>query len=139
MAPDAAHVFPRYVYDALDSGQGELIDLDSEAGRRDNITDEALAAYRARYGEDVTKDDIFAYVCGVLHSPEYRERYATDLAKMLPRIHNLGVPGVRRGGAAAARPPHRVRAGGAVSAARGVGGGRAGGDARWRVEKMRWA
>ena len=54
--------------------------------RRDNITDEALTAYRTRYGNDVTTDHIFAYVYGILHSPNYRERYATDLARMLPRI-----------------------------------------------------
>ena len=34
----------------------------------------------------MTKDHIFAYVYGVLHSPDYRERYAADLAKLLPRI-----------------------------------------------------
>lgn len=31
-------------------------------------------------------DHIFAYVYGILHSTDYRERYATDLARMLPRI-----------------------------------------------------
>jgi len=34
----------------------------------------------------VTKEDIFYYVYGVLHSPEYRSRFAADLKKMLPRI-----------------------------------------------------
>lgn len=34
----------------------------------------------------MTTDQVFAYVYGILHSPEYRERYAADLAKMLPRI-----------------------------------------------------
>ena len=54
--------------------------------RRDNITDDARDSYRARYGEWVTKDQIFAYVYGVLHSPDYRTRYANDLARLLPRI-----------------------------------------------------
>src|SRR5581483_11373167 len=31
-------------------------------------------------------EDIFYYVYGVLHSPEYRTRFAADLKKMLPRI-----------------------------------------------------
>ena len=57
-----------------------------EPHRQDNISDEALDAYRSRYGEWVTKDDIFAYVYGILHSPDYRERYTDDLAKLLPRI-----------------------------------------------------
>ena len=34
----------------------------------------------------LTKDDIFHYVYAVLHSPQYRERFAADLKKMLPRI-----------------------------------------------------
>ena len=54
--------------------------------RVDNITDAALAAYREAFGPEVTKDDIFDYVYGVLHSPQYRERFAADLKKMLPRI-----------------------------------------------------
>ena len=57
-----------------------------EPGRHDNISDEALDAYRARYGEWVTKDHVFSYVYGILHSPDYRERYTDDLARLLPRI-----------------------------------------------------
>lgn len=54
--------------------------------RYENITDWALKEYRKHYGEDVTKEDIFYYVYGLLHSFEYRERYRNDLKKMLPRI-----------------------------------------------------
>ncbi|WP_375539240.1 type ISP restriction/modification enzyme [Blastococcus sp. TML/M2B] len=55
--------------------------------RIDNITDEALAAFSAAYpNESLSKDDIFNYVYGLLHSPEYRENYAADIKKMLPRI-----------------------------------------------------
>ena len=57
-----------------------------EPYRQDNISDEALDAYRTHYGEWVTKDHIFSYVYGILHSPDYRERYADDLARLLPRI-----------------------------------------------------
>ena len=77
--------FPRWTYEAsLPRAQSPL--LTGEPRRIDNITDDALTAYRARYGDGVTKDHIFAYVYGILHSPDYRERYATDLAKLLPRI-----------------------------------------------------
>lgn len=34
----------------------------------------------------MSKDDIFYYVYGILHSPEYRSRFSSDLKKMLPRI-----------------------------------------------------
>ena len=37
-------------------------------------------------GAKVTKEDIFYSVYGVLHSPEYRARFASDLKTMLPRI-----------------------------------------------------
>ena len=37
-------------------------------------------------GADVSRDDIFHYVYGVLHAPNYQESYAADLKKMLPHI-----------------------------------------------------
>ena len=81
----ACQVLPRYIFvEPTDSPQGELLPV--EPHRQDNISDEALDAYRNRYGQWVTKDHIFAYVYGILHSPGYREQYASDLAKMLPRI-----------------------------------------------------
>ena len=55
--------------------------------RVDNITDATLASYREHYGDaGITKEDIFFYVYALLHHPEYRERYADDLKKMLPHI-----------------------------------------------------
>lgn len=66
--------------------------------RHDAITDETLAVFRAAYpqvfqgrrqkdgGSELTKEDIFYYVYGILHSPEYRKRFAANLAKELPRI-----------------------------------------------------
>ena len=54
--------------------------------RRSAITDAVLADFRAAYEARVTKEDIFYYVYGVLHSPEYRTRFASDLKKMLPRL-----------------------------------------------------
>ncbi|WP_244461618.1 type ISP restriction/modification enzyme [Rhodococcus sp. ZPP] len=54
--------------------------------RVDNVTDDILADYRKSYGSGVTKDEIFYYVYGILHSPAYRNEFAADLKKMLPRI-----------------------------------------------------
>ena len=55
--------------------------------RVDNVTDATLASYREHYGDaGITKEDIFFYVYALLHHPEYRERYADDLKKMLPHI-----------------------------------------------------
>jgi predicted helicase len=67
--------FPLYTYDA-DGGH-----------RRDNVTDWALEQFRARYPQaKLTKRDIFHYVYAVLHHPEYREKYAANLRRELPRI-----------------------------------------------------
>lgn len=56
--------------------------------RLDNITDWALNKFSKQYGAKakITKDDIFAYVYGVLHDPVYREKYALNLKREFPRI-----------------------------------------------------
>ncbi|ACS51080.1 helicase/methyltransferase [Bartonella grahamii as4aup] len=54
---------------------------------RDGITDAGLAHFQAAYpNETLTKDDLFYYVYGLLHSEDYRTRYADNLSKELPRI-----------------------------------------------------
>jgi predicted helicase len=83
--------FPRFIYDeATQPRDGELaLGEASEGGpvRRDAITDAGLAHFQAAYpGEAIAKDDLFYYVYGLLHSPEYRERFADNLSKQLPRI-----------------------------------------------------
>jgi len=55
--------------------------------KQDGITDESLANFRKHYGDaKITKEAIFYYVYGVLHSQEYRDQYGSDLKKVLPRI-----------------------------------------------------
>jgi predicted helicase len=55
--------------------------------RKDGISDEGLAHFQQAYpNEALSKEDIFYYVYGLLHSPEYRERFADNLSKELPRI-----------------------------------------------------
>ena len=88
-AGSGGQFFPRYSYKkrVVDENQIAGFDHDDdEYTRVDNVTDGILGDYRATYGSEVTKDDIFFYVYGLLHSPEYRERFAADLKKMLPRI-----------------------------------------------------
>ncbi|MFL5703496.1 MAG: type ISP restriction/modification enzyme, partial [Ktedonobacteraceae bacterium] len=60
------------------------------SNRRENITEWALKQFQEQYGPEVTKRDIFHYVYGVLHSPQYRERYAENLKRELPRILFVG-------------------------------------------------
>ncbi len=88
--------FPLYVYEKapdpsaingeLFSGNGATADAEGYV-RREAITDAALADYQAAYADaSITKEDLFYHVYGMLHSPEYRQRYGADLRKMLPRI-----------------------------------------------------
>lgn len=94
LQPDGgAQCFPLYLYDdaaAADEPQGNLLASTMDGNghqRRDAITDDGLAHFQAAYpSEAITKDDLFYYVYGLLHSEEYRDRYADNLSKQLPRI-----------------------------------------------------
>jgi predicted helicase len=71
--------------------QSELFEAEKPKGRkmvrREAITDAGLAHFQSAYpGEAISKQDLFFYVYGILHSPDYRERYADNLSKELPRI-----------------------------------------------------
>ena len=89
---DTGQCFPLYLYEKDEPEEGDLLSLAKEGElvdgyrRRSAITDAMLAEFQAAYGKKVVKEDIFYYVYGVLHSPEYRTRFASDLKKMLPRI-----------------------------------------------------
>ena len=86
---DTGTFVPRWTWEATEEGT-----LDLEVGgtvvdgyrRIDNITDEALRRWQSAYGPGWSKDDVFYFCYGLLHSPDYRETYAADLKKMLPRI-----------------------------------------------------
>lgn len=70
---------------------GDLFDSEApqqnELTRRHAITDAALAHFQAAYpNEKITKEDIFYYIYGLLHSEDYKTRYADNLTKELPRI-----------------------------------------------------
>ena len=67
--------FPFYTYD------------EDGKNRRENITDWVLTQFRAHYRDEaITKWDIFHYVYGLLHHPDYRERYQANLRRDLPRL-----------------------------------------------------
>ena len=80
--------FPLYYYEEQAKQSPSLFDAgaDTEYIRRDGVSDFILERARRQYGKTVTKEDIFYYVYGFLHSPEYREAFAVDLKKSLPRI-----------------------------------------------------
>lgn len=84
--------FPLYWYEENKVQEQSLFDFGTDSSdkyiRRDGITDWILKEVRKRFGNSkaITKEHIFYYVYGILHSPQYRERFAADLKKSLPRI-----------------------------------------------------
>ena len=90
--------FPRYLYRKLESegdaallaatdvAQGQVL---SGYERIDAIAPEAVAHFKAAYPDnaaEIDADAVFYYIYGILHSPEYRATYASNLKKELPRI-----------------------------------------------------
>ncbi len=79
--------FPLYYYEKNEKQNKSLFDEgDGEYVRRDGVSNFILERAKAMYGKTVSKEDIFYYVYGFLHSPEYRETFANDFKKMLPRL-----------------------------------------------------
>ena len=91
--------FPLYYYEnnstygvkAIDSAQTSLFAVADESEpnytRKDGISDFILDKAQTQYKDrSITKEDIFYYVYGILHSNEYRKTFSNDLKKMLARI-----------------------------------------------------
>ncbi|MBH0086651.1 DEAD/DEAH box helicase [Psychrobacter sp. SCQQ22] len=106
--------FPLYLYEEIDNKDGDdenpqltltapdepvdnenIITDDNDKPiyrRKDAITDEGLAHFVDYYAsqmsadDNISKEDLFYYIYGLLHSEEYRERYAENLTKQLPNI-----------------------------------------------------
>ncbi|WP_218221866.1 type ISP restriction/modification enzyme [Nesterenkonia sp. Act20] len=91
-AGSGGQFFARYTYRPV--SEGDMLTAISENEettvdgflREDNVSDDALDRYRNAFGKRVSKDDIFANVYAMLHSPQYRETYAAELKRQLPRV-----------------------------------------------------
>lgn len=94
-----AQCFPLYLYEkeeATEQATNTTVDLFTTVAketnadtytRKDGISEAGLAHFQAAYpNETISKEDIFYYVYGLLHSEDYKERYADNLTKELPRI-----------------------------------------------------
>ena len=54
---------------------------------QDGISDAALTHFQTAYsGGVISKEDLFYYLYGILHSEDYRSRYRNNLMKQLPRL-----------------------------------------------------
>lgn len=91
MFMDPSQCFTRWRYEHVEAAG--MLDLDGNSelvdGYRkiDNISDESADFFRETLSENgITKDEIFDYVYGLLHAPDYRLTFAADLTRTLPRI-----------------------------------------------------
>ena len=82
--------FPLYWYEKVEHNEDvmELPGLEKQSGyiKHDAISDFILQEVRKIAGPRVQKEDIFNYVYGALHNPDYRAKFAADLKKQLPRL-----------------------------------------------------
>ena len=77
------------MFDLAPSKTADLFDQKTEGNFvvKDGITDAGLAHFSKNYaGEKISKEDVFYYIYGLLHSEDYKQRFADNLARELPRI-----------------------------------------------------
>ncbi|EJY6492561.1 DEAD/DEAH box helicase [Salmonella enterica subsp. enterica serovar Cerro] len=80
--------FPLYLYDDESSLSDDVGFLNAtEKKRKHGISDEGLNYFSSHLNDmAITKEDVFYYLYGLLHSQDYRNRYSDNLTKELPRI-----------------------------------------------------
>lgn len=84
--------FPLYWFEddepAEETAQTALFGgIDRKLQVKSGLTDRALAEFQRMFPhERILSADVFYYTYAVLHSSQYRKRYADNLAKALPRI-----------------------------------------------------
>ena len=86
---ESGQSFPFWLYEKIETNRLDIPsgEIDGHGyHRKEAITDEVLKDYQSVFGNQVTKDDIFHYIYGLLHLPAYREQFAANLKKELPRI-----------------------------------------------------
>lgn len=71
-------------YHTMDTGKGFFLNDSSKSGTL--FTDNSNITDYIKDKLDLSDEEVFYYVYGVFHSPQYRKEYANDLNKALPRI-----------------------------------------------------
>lgn len=83
--------YPRYLYEKASDSADLFSNVEKEVSYKkvDAITCDALEHFRKaypNYSSMIDCDTIFYYIYGILHSKDYRVKYANNLGKELPRI-----------------------------------------------------
>lgn len=87
--PGKIQCFPLQLYKDTEANDlfSDVIGVGNQKGTKDGITDAGLQHFKDAYpGQDISKEDLFYYIYGLLHSEDYKKRYADNLSKELPRI-----------------------------------------------------
>ena len=77
--------FPLYYYEKFDDALHVSTQVADEFGyvRRDAISDWSLEHFKNAFNETkISKEDIFYYIYGILHSATYRSQFQNDFKKM---------------------------------------------------------
>ncbi|MFC7290412.1 type ISP restriction/modification enzyme [Hirschia litorea] len=87
MLAAGAQCFPLKIYEPANTDDDLFTTGETGYIERDGISDAGLKHFQTAYaGEQISKEDLFYYIYGLLHSPDYRERFKNNLSKELPRI-----------------------------------------------------
>lgn len=89
LADGGVQCFPLYCYEKPNPNEVDLFSSvsENEVISQSGVSDYGFNLFRQAYpNEDISKEDVFYYVYGLLHSPDYRGQFADNLLKELPRI-----------------------------------------------------
>jgi predicted helicase len=89
---DNGQCFPLRVFEKQNAGDGLFASQtnDEEYVVSDGISNDGYEYFQAAYPSNAfSKEDLFFYIYGLLHSPEYRDRFQNNLSKELPRIPSV--------------------------------------------------
>jgi predicted helicase len=96
---DNGQCFPLRVYEVAESSRDDLFSGPSAPNGyrvRDGITDTGLKHFQDSYpSETITKEDLFYYVYGLLHSEDYRLKYADNLLRLKLEVRHRQPEGHR--------------------------------------------
>ena len=91
---EKGQAFPLKIYDKNSGSTDNDLFNTSQAPdgytAQDGLSDAGLDHFQSAYpGASITKEDVFYYIYGLLHSPAYREKYQNNLSVQLPRIPRM--------------------------------------------------
>ena len=76
--------YARWRYE--DAPTAPTLPLTPPSGRASNLNQETVDRFQAALGNDLTDDDVFYYVYGILHAPDFRSSFESSLKKEKPRV-----------------------------------------------------